>query len=246
MEITCKRCHRTVGPEDCYCPACGLPQLVYSAEDAAAQGQPERWNEAVRDAGTVLWRPAMRFAMMLAVPAGLLCSVLSPVSLLGLFWMAAAAAWAVLLYVRSQQMPWITLGAGARIGLVTGILGGWTATAATGATLMVMRYPLHQGKDIDTPWQDAVTRAMAQNGAQSGLDAHSIAGRAAGVISFARGARGIRAVFDAVVLRLRATAVCGGRRGAGSAADGSGAEAGGLEWFHNSRVLSRIARGGIF
>jgi hypothetical protein len=175
MEITCKRCHRAVGAEDCYCPSCGLPQLVYSAEDAAAQGQPERWNEAVRDASTVLWKPAMRFVLMLAIPAGLLCSVLSPVSLLGLFWMAAAAAWAVLLYVRSQRMPWITLGAGARIGLVTGILGGWTAAAASGAALMVLRYPMHEGKQIDGSWQDAVTGQMSPKWAESGLDAHSIA-----------------------------------------------------------------------
>src|SRR5580698_92256 len=152
MEITCNRCHRTVQTEDCYCPACGLPQLVYSAEDAAAQGSSDRFNEPVRDAGSIAWRPALRVVLMLAIPAGLLCSAFSPVGILGLLWMAAAAAWAVLLYVRSQQAPWITLGAGARIGLVTGILGGWTAAATTGLTLVVMRFLLHQDKDIDGFW----------------------------------------------------------------------------------------------
>jgi hypothetical protein len=175
MEITCSRCHRTVETEDCYCPACGLPQLVYSAEESAGgAGQPERWNEPVRDASSVAWRPALRIVLMLAIPAGLLCSGLSPVGLLGLFWMAAAAAWAVLLYVRGQQAPWITLGAGARIGLVTGILGGWTAAATTGVTLIVMRFLLHKGGDIDSLWEGMVNDQMSRQWAAAGVDAHTV------------------------------------------------------------------------
>jgi hypothetical protein len=173
MEITCNRCHRTVQTEDCYCPACGLPQLVYSAEDAAAQGSSDRFNEPVRDAGSIAWRPALRVVLMLAIPAGLLCSAFSPVGILGLLWMAAAAAWAVLLYVRSQQAPWITLGAGARIGLVTGILGGWTAAATTGLTLVVMRFLLHQDKDIDGFWLSLNDQLQKQLSA--GADAQSVA-----------------------------------------------------------------------
>jgi hypothetical protein len=175
MEITCRRCHRAVLPEDCYCPACGLPQLTYSTEDEnGVQGQPERWNEPVRDASEVAWKPALRVVTFLAVPAGLLCSGLSPVGLLGLFWMAAAATWAVLLYVRNQQTPWITLGAGARIGLVTGILGGWTAAATTGITLIVMRFLLHKGGDIDSLW-DTIDNQMTRQWAEAGVDAHTIA-----------------------------------------------------------------------
>jgi hypothetical protein len=174
MEITCNRCHRTVQTEDCYCPACGLPQLVYSAEDAAGQGQPERWNEAARDASMVAWKPALRVVAMLAVPAGILCCAVSPVRLLGLFWMGAAAAWAVLLYVRNQPAPWITLGAGARIGLVTGILGGWTAAAATGITLATMRFPLHHGAYIDNYWDSFVSEQMKRQLA-AGADAHGVA-----------------------------------------------------------------------
>lgn len=175
MEITCSRCHGTVSPEDCYCPACGLPQFVYSAEDGVAQGQSERWNEAVRDASMVAWRPALRLTLMLAIPAGILCSSLSPVSIFGLLWMAGAAAWAVILYMRSQQAAWITLGAGARIGLVTGIFGGWTAAAATGVTLVAMRYFLHQGGEIDSIWKTMVNDQMSHQWAAAGLDAHTIA-----------------------------------------------------------------------
>jgi hypothetical protein len=175
MEVTCSRCHRTVQTEDTYCPACGLPQLVFSAEDSPGPGQAERWNEPVRDASMVAWKPALRVTTMLAVPAGLLCSVYSPVGKLWVLWMTAAAAWVVLLYVRNQQAPWITLGAGARIGLVTGILVGWTAAAATGATMVAMRFLLHQGNDIDSAWQGLVMGEMTRQWNSIGTDAHTIA-----------------------------------------------------------------------
>jgi hypothetical protein len=175
MEIVCNRCHQTIQAGDCYCPACGLPQLVYTAEDPAAQAQPERWNDIARDASTVEWKPALRAALLLAVPAGLMCSMLSPVGIFGLLWMAVAAAWTVVLYVRSQRPAWITVGAGARIGLVTGVLGGWTAAAATGITLFAMRFFFHQGKVFDDFWLNLVSRQMAQQWASAGVDAATIA-----------------------------------------------------------------------
>jgi hypothetical protein len=156
MEITCTRCHQTVQADNRYCPACGLPQLVYSADSAPGQAQPARWNEAARDASAVDWKPALRAALMLAVPAALLSSGLSPVGIFGLFWMAAAAAWAVVLYVRSQRPAWITIGAGARIGLVTGVLAGWLAFSVSGGALFVERFVLHESSQIDAEWKTRV------------------------------------------------------------------------------------------
>ena len=95
MEITCNRCHQAVEVENCYCPACGLPQLVYGADAPAGQSQPVRWDEAVPDASSVDWKPALRAALLLAIPAGVLSFGLSAVGLLGFVWMAVAGAWAV-------------------------------------------------------------------------------------------------------------------------------------------------------
>jgi hypothetical protein len=175
MEITCTRCHQTVQDDNCYCPTCGLPRLVYSAESGQSLPQPEHWNEPVRDASTVNWKPAIRAAVTLAIPAGLLCSMLSPVSIFGLFLMAMAAAWTVVLYVRSQRPAWITVGAGARIGLVTGLMGSWIAAATTGVTLFVMRFFLHQGRFFDDFWNDFVNQQMVQQWASMGVDASTIA-----------------------------------------------------------------------
>jgi hypothetical protein len=156
MEITCKRCHRTVEADNCYCPACGLPQLVYEAGELSGPDQPERWNEAVRDASCVEWKPALRAALLLAVPAGFLSSGISPVGFFGLFWMAAAATWAVAVYMRSQRPAWITIGAGARIGLVTGLIAGWVAFAVSGGALFIQRFLLHHSAQIDAEWKSLV------------------------------------------------------------------------------------------
>ena len=174
MEITCTRCHQTVQDENLYCPACGLPQLLYSADNVPGQAPPERWTEPVRDAGTVDWKRAMRSALALAIPAGLLCSLFSPVSIFGLLWMAVAAAWAVALYLRTQKPAWITMGAGARIGLVTGLVGGWTAAAASGISLFVMRFLLHQGKTLDETWQTIISDQVAGQWTAAGVDAQTI------------------------------------------------------------------------
>jgi hypothetical protein len=151
-----------------------LPQLLYAADGAVAQAQPEKWNEAVRDAGTVEWKPALRAAVSLAIPAGMLCSMLSPLGILGLFLMAAAGAWVVVLYTRSQRPAWITIGAGARIGLVTGVLGSWTAAATTAITMFAMRFIFHNGKFFDDFWLNFVNQQLSQQWQTMGVDAQTI------------------------------------------------------------------------
>jgi hypothetical protein len=156
MEVTCTRCHQTVQADSCYCPACGLPQLVYSAEAVPGQAVVEVGGEPVRDASDVDWKTALRAALTFAVPAALLSSMAPPLGSMGLFWMSAAAAWAVVLYMRKQRPAWITIGAGARIGLVTGLLGGWLAFAISGGVLFVDRFVMHQSSQLDAEWKSNV------------------------------------------------------------------------------------------
>jgi hypothetical protein len=161
MEITCNRCHQAVPADSCYCPACGLPQLVYSSEgEAAVPPSSERWPEPVRDASSIDWKPGVRAALTLAVPAGLLSSGISPLGVLRVFWMLGAAAAAVVLYMRSQRSAWITIGAGARIGLVTGLIAAWLAFGVSGAGLFVARVVLHHGDQIDATWRDNVNASQ--------------------------------------------------------------------------------------
>jgi hypothetical protein len=153
MEISCNRCHQPVPNQSCYCPACGLPQLVYASEEGeGGPAQTDRWTEAVRDASQVEWKRALRASIALAIPVGLLCGFM-PVAILGMIAVGAAAAWAVSLYVRHQEPPWITMSAGARIGLVTGLIAGWLAFGAAGAGLYAERYVFHQGSEMDRIWK---------------------------------------------------------------------------------------------
>jgi hypothetical protein len=171
MEITCNRCHQPVEAESCFCPTCGLPQLVYTAEGGPGQAPPEK-EEPVREAGSIDWKPALRAAVLLAIPAGLLSCGISPVGILGLFWMSAAAAWAVTLYVRSQHPAWITVGAGARIGLATGLIAGAVAFSVSGGALFAQRFVLHRAGFIDSEWKsrvEASNQLTQQFAAQMGV-----------------------------------------------------------------------------
>jgi hypothetical protein len=168
MEITCNRCHQDVHAENCYCPSCGLPQLVYTTDGATAQAQPEHGDGVVRDASSINWKPALSAAIKLAIPAGVLCAILSPIGIFGSFWMAVAATWAVALYMRSQRPAWITIGAGARIGLVTGLLGGWMAFGVSGGRLFIQRFVLRQASQIDANWK-AIVEASQQLTVQMGF-----------------------------------------------------------------------------
>lgn len=214
MELTCSRCHQTVQPEDCFCPFCGLPQLVYTADGSAAPGQPERVGEPVRDAGSVDWKAALRLALMLAIPAGALCSMYSPAGILGLPLMAGAGAWTVALYMRPRRPAWITIGAGARIGLVTGILGGFTAAFTTAVSLYAMRFWLHQGSAIDDLWQTAVNQGMQQLVSAGSVDALAIANFKALMLS-SEGRAGLMLFYTAVLaIILLGFSVAGGALGA--------------------------------
>ncbi|MGD0831374.1 MAG: hypothetical protein ABR907_10550 [Terracidiphilus sp.] len=167
MEISCNRCNQSIQAENCYCPVCGLPQLVYSADVPTGLPQPERWGEAVRDASSVDWKPALIASLKLAIPAGLLSSAISPTGSFGLIWMATAAGLAVMLYIRGQQPAWITLGAGARIGLITGLVGAWVAFGAGGLQLFVQRFFLHQSSQIDAEYSNIFITAFQQRTQQS-------------------------------------------------------------------------------
>jgi hypothetical protein len=88
--------------------------------------------------------------------------------------MAAAGAWAVALYMRGRRPAWITIGAGARIGLVTGILGGWAAAFTSAVSLYAERFWLHRGPAIDDAWLAQISLSTQQL-ATMNFDAQQIA-----------------------------------------------------------------------
>jgi hypothetical protein len=160
------------------------------------------------------WKAVLRFALMLAVPAGVLCSVLSPVGIFGLVLMGATAAWVVSLYLRTQRPAWITTGAGARIGLVTGLLGAWTAAATTGITLYAMRFWLHEGRVFDNFWNRFVSQQMSQQWTSMGIDAQTISQAKAWLLSPEGRAGWVLGAVLFLMAALLLVAIAGGALGA--------------------------------
>jgi hypothetical protein len=165
LEASCQRCHEAIRADDRYCPVCGLPQLTYEAAEMpetvpADDATPGVAREPFGLAGGIAWRPALKVAALLAVPAALF---FRQSELLGLVWTMGAAAWAVNLYSRRTHSSQLTVGVGARIGLVTGLFAGWLALGYEGVYLWFERSVLHQGAQIDSDWLKFVERQMQLN-----------------------------------------------------------------------------------
>jgi hypothetical protein len=176
LEETCQRCHETLNGEDLYCPSCGLPQLTYLAAEmpqVTADESGGRGNGLGAYAGQgafgavagIEWKPALNAALTLGVPAGVLCFGVLPIGLLG---MMAAAAWAVSLYAKRTSPLDLTTGAGARIGLVTGLFASWLTVSLFGFGLWVSRFVLHQGGEWDSLWLNQVEKSNQEMLAQMG------------------------------------------------------------------------------
>ena len=176
MEDTCQRCHETLRGDDRYCPVCGLPQLIYLAAEmpqVAADEAGGSRNGLGSYAGPgafgatdgIEWKPALNAALTLGVPAGILCFGVLPIGLIG---MMAASAWAVSLYAKRTRPLDLTAGAGARIGLVTGLFASWLTVSLFGSGLWVSRFVLHQGGEWDSLWLSQVEKSNEQMLAQMG------------------------------------------------------------------------------
>jgi hypothetical protein len=148
-----------------------LPQLVYDAVEAHGELEGDSWREPLQNADEVDWKHALRIAALLAVPFGVVANLLS---FLGAFLMVLTAVLVVVLYMRNRQPAWITVGAGARIGLVVGVISSWTALATAGISLFAMRFWLHQGQVFDDFWTALAGQQVPARLAESGWDAQMI------------------------------------------------------------------------
>jgi len=113
----------------------------------------------------ILWRPALHVALTVAVPVGILCFGALPLGLLAIM---GGAAWAVGLYAKRTRPTDLPAGAGARIGLVTGLIASWLTVSLAGVGLWVSRFVLHDGGDVDSLWAAQAEKVHQQLLAQPG------------------------------------------------------------------------------
>ena len=143
-------------PQLTYVPAeAPLIELGTLAEGVAVVAEP------IEVAGGVAWRPALNAALTLAVPTAAVCFLMATMGeALAFFWMIGAAALAVMLYRKRTRIRTLPAGAGARIGLITGMLASWVMLAITGISVWGQRFLFHQGGQMDADWNDLVEKNL--------------------------------------------------------------------------------------
>lgn len=162
----CHRCSATLAPGVVFCAECGAPQLcVQPAEEqtAAGEGSGEQtpWHAGSRR-NSVRWQAAIAVAAVIALPVGLLSSFLAFSTL----WVMAGAVWTIALY-RRRVPGRLSSATGSRIGIVLGLFAAVISTATDAASLLINRYGLHHGAEMDQQYraaaQEFIDHAIAQN-----------------------------------------------------------------------------------
>ncbi len=164
MDLACHRCSATLEPEAFYCPECGAPQIRYvTDEDEAAQGMPgigvNIQAGAAAAGSSVSWRLAIQIAAVVGTGVGVLSALLAAGSVL---WVAVGAVVAMGIYHRRRPLTLLGPRVGARVGGLLGLIAATVAFAANSVLLVVQRYGMHQGHEIDTQLTNIVKQAAAR------------------------------------------------------------------------------------
>jgi hypothetical protein len=144
MDPVCHRCGTTLSTPEIFCPHCGAPQLRFEATEEQTPYQSEPNGSGLRMGQFVSWRPAVQAALIVAIPVGLLSSLLD----FGILWVLAGGFGAVALYQRKAPSV-LNARAGWRIGMLVGVLAAFLSTIVDGLSMVFERYGLHHGAAID-------------------------------------------------------------------------------------------------
>lgn len=143
MDLACHRCGATLVAHDLFCPHCGAPQLRFEPSDDQQSYSAKGSGTGLAGNQLIAWRPAVQAALIVAVPVGVLSSLLD----FGILWVLVGGFCAIALYQRKVTI--INAGTGWRIGMLVGLLAAFLSTAVDGLSLVIERYGLHRGASID-------------------------------------------------------------------------------------------------
>ncbi len=167
MELACLRCGNTLHEGEGFCPHCGAPQLIVDTSEPTGPQQPTQ--RLGVDPNRVEWRSAITYALLIAVPVGLLSALPNMGSLL-----VIAGGFATIALYRKRTEALTDGSIGWRIGAILGVASATIATAAYAAKLVVIRYVMGGGPNLDREFQSAaqasvdyVMKVYAQPAAQS-------------------------------------------------------------------------------
>ncbi len=164
MGLACYRCGATLASEAAYCHACGAPQVHYSAQpgeeaNGTAVAGLRAHLEAAERAGAVHWKLVIRIALLVATLVGALSAFLAAGSVL---WVAAGAVIVLGIYRRKRPQALLNPRIGARIGVLVGMIAASVALAGNAVMLLIQRFGLRQGNQIDVQL-DTIVRQAAEH-----------------------------------------------------------------------------------
>ena len=150
MDPVCHRCGATLISQEVFCPHCGAPQLLLdtslnsSSDPSSSDASPSDPLQAGLNGQLISWRPAVAAAFLVAIPVGLLSSLLN----FGVLWVLAGGIGVVALY-RRKSARLVNTRIGWRIGGMAGLLAALLSTLLDGFSMLFQRYVLHTGAQID-------------------------------------------------------------------------------------------------
>jgi hypothetical protein len=156
MEPTCHRCGASLVDGQPFCPHCGAPQLRVEDVEPTLPAEKSAVFATDQNAGMLRWRAAVQVALWVAAPAAVLSAVLN----LGSVWVFAGGFVTVALYRRRTSAA-TDAKLGWRIGGLMGMVAATLWLAIEGGALVVERYLLHHGSDIDTELRGSLQVAIA-------------------------------------------------------------------------------------
>ncbi len=164
MDFVCHRCSATLDPEAYYCPECGSPQVRYVAQQDDEIGRVITGAAAATElsetpaATSISWKMAIQIAAMVGLGVGILCALLAAGSVL---WVAVGAVAVLGIYHRRRPKVLLETRIGARVGALVGLIAAAVALAANAVLLVIQRYGMHEGNQIDTQLTTIVKQAAA-------------------------------------------------------------------------------------
>jgi hypothetical protein len=149
MNLLCHRCGASLSASELFCSTCGSPQLKVTQQEEGETGYAAgRAPVTIARAQGISWKEAIRAALLVAVPAGLLSAV-SVLSWGCCLWVVGGAVLAIVVYHRRAPTFLLEIRSGVRIGAVAGLIAAYSSVIATAAWRVFARYVLHQGSAID-------------------------------------------------------------------------------------------------
>ena len=203
----CPRCHSVLHREEegslVFCWNCGAPQVQLSEElreqiDLQISAQQAVVNQAtqpvpqpVAPSTAIVWAGAIQCAGLagaVAAVLALLAFALPPVSLISFFWFISAPIVVLGVYSARFRLTRVTVGFGARLGLLTGLAILIATTTLNTAGLVLERFVFHSTAEIDlqlaTLFSQMHTTIAASSGpaAKAALDMLAIPEFRAGIL----------------------------------------------------------------